>query len=861
MLMQSDSMAPSQNIPPRWLDRLAELQVTKPWWIALLVAAITAPALLGTLRLGLKTDLSELLPENKPSVVEMRRVSEKLISASTLTIVAEGKDTKALERFVDELAPRLRALGPEWVGSVDDGVRETRKFLEDNKLLYAPLEDVRKLHDEVLERYDYEVGKRSGMGDLGLGEPAEPLTAESVKRRIREAEDKATQGAPKHPGGYYLGEDGHTIVMLVRTPVEGGSERAAAALRERVDRAIAEVDPRRLDPSMRIGFTGDFITSVEEYRGIKDDLAQVGVFGVSMVLAVVLLFFLRIRALVAMAITIAIGLVWAFGATRLAIGHLNSSTGFLVSIIAGNGINFGIIYMARYLEARRAQHQPVLEAIRTAHRDTWLSTLAASAAAMVAYGSLAVTDFRGFKHFGIIGGMGMLLCWAATYLSLPVVLAASERVSPMFADPTAWRSRVHGFYGYLFAIIAERVPRAVVVLAVLSGLGSTALAVRYLRQDPMEYNLEKLSNTHRGRESAARLLSWRVDQIVGRMGQDGMAILVDRLDQVAPLQAELERRKAAAPEAEKPFEKVVTVFDLLPSDQTEKIALVEEALDRIRRAHDRNIIGEQDWKDLEPQLPQKALVPVGVQDLPERMAHLFTERDGTRGRIVYIAPREGRSVWDAHYLELWANSFRSVTLPSGEVIRGSGRAVIWSDMLRAVREDAPKAIGTSLAGTLLVVLLAFRARRSSWAVMGTLLLGVAWLAAFVCLRDIKMNFLNFVAVPITFGVGADYALNMMRRFRIEDPSNARQVIVETGGAVVLCSLTTTLGYLALMFSVNQAIVSFGQVAAAGEVTTLVAGVLVLPAALIWRKRRLSSRTAPHPATAVTCERTGAASGP
>ena len=34
----------------------------------------------------------------------------------------------------------------------------------------------------------------------------------------------------------------------------------------------------------------------------------------------------------------------------------------------------------------------------------------------------------------------------------------------------------------------------------------------------------------------------------------------------------------------------------------------------------------------------------------------------------------------------------------------------------------------------------------------------------------------------------------------------RQVIVETGGAVVLCSMTTTLGYLSLTLSMNQAIV-------------------------------------------------------
>ena len=41
---------------------------------------------------------------------------------------------------------------------------------------------------------------------------------------------------------------------------------------------------------------------------------------------------------------------------------------------------------------------------------------------MVAYGSLVITDFRGFKHFGLIGGAGMVLCWIATYLFLPALL-------------------------------------------------------------------------------------------------------------------------------------------------------------------------------------------------------------------------------------------------------------------------------------------------------------------------------------------------------------------------------------------------------------------------------------------------------
>ena len=129
----------------------------------------TVPALLAARGLGLKTDFSELLPDNKPSVVEMRRVGEKLTSASTLTLVAEVPQghPEALERFAQAVVPRIQALGPEWVGAVDAGNREAHTFLDHNKLLYAPLDEIRKVHDEVRERYDYEVQKRAG-GDLDL---------------------------------------------------------------------------------------------------------------------------------------------------------------------------------------------------------------------------------------------------------------------------------------------------------------------------------------------------------------------------------------------------------------------------------------------------------------------------------------------------------------------------------------------------------------------------------------------------------------------------------------------------------------------------------------------------------------------
>jgi predicted RND superfamily exporter protein len=107
------------------------------------------------------------------------------------------------------------------------------------------------------------------------------------------------------------------------------------------------------------------------------------------------------------------------------------------------------------------------------------------------------------------------------------------------------------------------------------------------------------------------------------------------------------------------------------------------------------------------------------------------------------------------------------------------------------------------------------------------------MALWVSIAQIKLNFLNFVALPLTFGIGVDYAVNVMWRANREGPKGALVAVEATGGAVVLCSLTTTLGYLALVGSMNLAVRGLGLAAVIGEVSTLLAAMLVLPSYLLW----------------------------
>jgi predicted RND superfamily exporter protein len=830
---------------PGFIRSLIAWQVGHPFAFLLVAALLSIPAGILASRLALHTGFDSLLPDNKPSVIELNRVAQRTAGVSTLAVVIDGTDKTALERFSDALLPPLRELGPEWVGRAENGVHAERDFLNQRKALYLPIEKVREIHQRIEDRYSYEI--YGGATD----EAPEPINRATIEREL--GSPKAASSGPPYLDGYYLNREGTRLIVLVRTPVASGDLARSQELQRKVREVIAKVNPTAFHPSLTTGLTGDIVTSAEQYGVVKDDLTTVGVAGVTMILIVDLLFFLRLRAVIAMALAIGVGVLWTFGLTRLVIGHLNTASGFLVSIIFGTGINFGVLLRARYGEARRAG-EPLESAITIAYRDTLRPTLTVAAAAGAGYLSLAVTNFRGFRDFGIIGGYGILLCWAANFVLMPPLLVVFEKVAPTWQHGRTvsplrqrWRAFVdRGIpFGAPFAWLSRRLP-PVATACVGVGLGvlGAALTARYVAHDPLEYNLGRLENDPVSVESAATRLGSDLTDITGRSGQDGMAIMTERIDQVKPLLVELEKRRVAVTDPP-PFQKVVSIFDLVPDDQPEKIKLLSQMRSRIDRVRALGKISDEDWRAIEPYLPPPDLQPFGIEDLPERVARPFTERDGTRGRIVYVVPTDGQSVRNMRYLLRWADAFRKTVLPSGEIIWGSGRAVIFADMLTSVVDESPRAIMLSALMTIIVVATAFmrgaQGLRATALVLGALAVGIAWMGASLAIADMKINFLNFIAFPITVGIGVDYAINVVHRWRIEGPGHVPDIIHETGGAVVLCSLTTTLGYLALLQSVNAAVRSFGAAAVIGEMACLLAVVVVLPAVLIWIERRSAER--------------------
>jgi uncharacterized protein len=841
---------PPSTVSTAFAYKLADFQVNRPGLPLLMAVLITAISIFFAKKLTINTGFEALLPENRPSVIELHRVAKQTAGVSTLFVVLEGGPSTpntALRKAADALVPEIEKIGPKYIGSVEDGVHDVVKFLGPRAGLFVESEALQKVHDTIENRYEYEVNKAAGTLLDDNGPP--PLDPKEIRKTLGVNEGLEQQ----FPDGYYESQDGKTVVVAIRSKVLGTDLVNGTAAIKAVTDVVKNANLKQYDPGITWGMSGDLKSGNEEFRAVNEDLTDVGQLGIALITGVVFLYYLRFRTLIAMLLTIAIGVGWTFGITYFLIGHLNMATGFLFTIVAGNGINFAIIYMSRFLEARR-RGASLQDGVRIAHRETWLPTLTAGCAAGASYASLMITEFRGFRDFGMIGSVGMVLCWIATYLALPSILAVMERIAPIKHKPAGappssidvaltplnrlrrlTRSGIA--FGKPFAALIPIAPRAVTIVGVALAVAGIVGTVVYVRNDPMEYDMRKLRNKATARaEDSAR--SAKAEKITKYVGASGMAILVDKPEQVESLREELYKRRDAAPEGKKPFKRVYALQDLVPADQVSKIPLLLKLKDRVTRAHKRGLIPEDDWKKIQPFLPPDDLKPFDIQDLPVAAARMFTEVDGTRGRIVYIEPTRPELIDDAHYLLRWADSYRETKLPDGAKIKGSGRAVIYADMWAAVIDDVPPAVLFSFGGTVLVVIIAFRAGRAAIAVIGALLVGIGWMLGLLVLAKVKLHFLNFIALPITFGIGVDYAVNIVERYVREGAGGAVSAVANTGGAVILCSMTTTLGYLALLKSMNEGVSAMGAAAVLGEVSCLLAAVIVLPAGLWWIDRNL-----------------------
>ncbi|MBC8131677.1 MAG: MMPL family transporter, partial [Deltaproteobacteria bacterium] len=364
-------------------------------WLAAFVLAVPAAWRTMHLYANLRSDVEELLPRDAPSVKAIDELRSRMPGLQFLGVIIDAgpnaapDQMKGAGRFIDDLAARVRQYPRSLVGGVRLGFAAERAFIEAHAPLLVELVDLRTIRERIEDRLRYEYGKRAGTLLDDTGPP--PLDFSDIQQRYL-ARAPTTDLAGDRFASPRLG----VSLLLIEA---GGFSTSADRAEELIERVRADVralgGPQAYAPGLKMGFTGDVAISSEETAALMEDLT---VSSVLVILAVILALYIYFRwwsAVIALLLPLAIATVFAFAlGNLLGIRELNSNTAFLGSIIIGNGINFGIIQLARYVEARR-RGCSVEEALVLGVWGTRVGTLSAALAAGVAYASLIAMQFRG----------------------------------------------------------------------------------------------------------------------------------------------------------------------------------------------------------------------------------------------------------------------------------------------------------------------------------------------------------------------------------------------------------------------------------------------------------------------------------
>ena len=117
-----------------------------------------------------------------------------------------------------------------------------------------------------------------------------------------------------------------------------------------------------------------------------------------------------------------------------------------------------------------------------------------------------------------------------------------------------------------------------------------------------------------------------------------------------------------------------------------------------------------------------------------------------------------------------------------------------------------------------------------------LLLGVLWLFGWLLGTGFKINFLNFIALPITFGIGVDYGIHLVHRCAHGEDAERVGAVAHLGPVILVAALTTLFGFGTLVTSSYPPLRLLGLVSTVAIVALGAASLFVLPALLLKPRR-------------------------
>jgi hopanoid biosynthesis associated RND transporter like protein HpnN len=464
--------------------------------------------------------------------------------------------------------------------------------------------------------------------------------------------------------------------------------------------------------------------------------------------------------------------------------------------------------------------------------------------------SFIPTTFSGVSELGLIAGTGVFFGLFASVTLLPALVAwwdndRPERSAATWLDPR------------IFAPLSRR-PRLV--------LGATAVAlVAALAALPqVTFDSNPIHLRDPGSESVTTLLE---------LAAAGQAPLLN-LAAVAP-DRETALRWAAALRALPEVRAVTTTDQLVPGEQDEKLALLEDLglllgpdfgeLERAPADHDALTAALGELETASDEAPaarvlhdavarlRARLSTAGAPDRDAMLTRLDTAltaglpRELARLRAALGAQAFGRAELPAPLAARWlasdgrelvevtaaedvsdnAAARRFIGAVHSIVPTATGLPVVYQEASATVVAAFERALLYAFLMVSAIIWLVLRDVKDTLLVLVPIALASILTAALTVAVGMPFNYANIIALPLLVGIGVDNGIHVVHRMRTEDAE--RLFDTSTMRAVLASGLTTVASFGNLAFSSHVGTASMGVLLALGLAASMAATLIVLPA--------------------------------
>jgi hypothetical protein len=868
------------NYSGHLLSRWGKWSIKNPWIILLITGVSVVLAFSYTANnLSINTDTTELVAPDAPFQQNSRKFEKAFPQDIRTLLLVVKSNTPELTKSATQRLSRL--LGADRNNFDSVYTPNDNAFFRRNGLLYLDTPDLQDLSATMAEAQPfigriYQETHLSGFFSIiddALTSTHEngvlPLDLPSLINKVSLALHQTMNGGNALLSWEELITTSKKITskngfIIVRPKFDYARIRPAEDAIDAVRKAVAEIQEPDL-PEVKVLITGEVGLEDDELAGMSTGTFNASLFSVVVVLGILLLAYRSVFLTVATLITLAIGMVMCGAFAAVAVKELNLiSIAFAVSNI-GLGVEYAIHFCLRYRD-NLGHHINKDRAIIGTLTSTSPSLLLCAGTTAIGLYAFIPTDYQGVSELGLLAGTSLFICLLVTLTVLPVLLKVVPLRIKNLPDATQASGIEH--LPEKLALLTLHYAKPIAVAVALLAVVSLAL----MPQVETDFNPINLRDPNT--ESVIAFKTLTQDKETTPMT---LTVLAQDADKVKALQKKLGALDSV--------DKTISLFDFVPADQEEKLALIEEmdltmglqgrefpalnmnndpvptvlhllkTIDTLlpQKTNGQEITALTAFKfELQSMLtehqarfqPHKVEFLAKVQTtllgtLPQVMNEMLGSFDASEIALNDI-PAELKDRWlskegeyriqifpkkDLNHLDDLEKFITDVQVLEPET---TDLPILYLESMKAVIGAFQQAITIALITIALVLFSIRRNLTDTLLIMTPLVLAGLFTMASTVLTHTPINFANIIALPLLLGFGVDNGIHMVEKLRhsLSEEQNIYQS--STARAMFYGALTTSSSFAGLAFSSHQGIASMGLVITMGIFWIMVSTFIILP---------------------------------